>query len=404
MAGCCPDAQAEATADESETILRPSVVIDPATGSRKVVYSAMDATRPFDPAGRVPEEEEPEDIEFDIPEDAYGAATLAIVRDFQEAYRGNDVALNLTTGLFSLALNILNLTLQFLIVGYLQLYVVEPKVHAVQLLYRDYHALVFDAEGNFMPEQWDEFDRQASLCEIAMTTTGFYSVSLFLWWASMMKEFRTTWRLFLNIVHMPSCKRGLEMLRTKASTLDAETKALQSPKVHIVALTVYARFFLYFLVCLPKFIISSSLLWSGSEWLSATNKFEDLIMNAVAMTFVTHVDELLFEVLLPAAYREEVRAINFVVPCRRGPPQQVRNYEMWLGFRRSAMYVAIMLLGIFLYSHVLQDVLPRDVSDLRIHCNKFVEDIQPICSAGLVDRISAILVSGSATRKCYPYR
>eukprot|EP00415_Alexandrium_ostenfeldii_P000981 UN0981 len=284
------------------------------------------------------------------------------------------------------------------------MYVVEPKVHMVQQLYRDYHARVFDASGNFMPDMWDQFDRQQLLCEIAMTTKGFYSTSLFLWWLSMMKEFRTTWRLLLNISHMPSCKAGHEMLRIKAPTCDSGTKELQRPTVHIVGLTVYARYLLYFLVCLPKFIICSCLLWSGSEWLSATNAFEDLIMNAVAMTFVTHIDELLFEVLLPTTYRDEVRAINFVVPCPRGPPKQVRNYEMFMGFRRSGMYVLIILAGIYLYSEVLQDVLPHDVSDLRRHCREFMEEFQPICTSTFLDRAGAILSTGSANQRCYPYR
>jgi len=356
----------------------------------------------YQPMQTADEAEEDEDIEFDIPEDAYGAATLAIVRDFQEAYRGNDVAVNLMTGIFSLSVNTLNLVLQFLIVIYLQSYVVMPKVRQVQLLYHEFHATVFNASGHFNQTKWENFGKQQQLCQIAVTNVGFYFISLFLWWASMMKEIRTTWRLFLNIYHMPSCKCGYEMLRIEVPRHDHSMKQLETNITHIIALTMSARAFLYFLVCLPKFLISIMLLWAGCEWLSATSKFEDLIMNAVAMTFVTHIDELLFEVLLPAKYREEVATINFVVPCRRGPPQKVRNAEMWLGFRRSVFYVAILLLGILFYAEVLEDVLPHNVSDLRAHCAKYIENVEPICKQGL----SGAFLRGSTTAGsgCYPYR
>mmetsp|Transcript_14855 Transcript_14855/g.46533 ORF Transcript_14855/g.46533 Transcript_14855/m.46533 type:complete len:457 (-) Transcript_14855:134-1504(-) len=350
------------------------------------------------------EAEEDEDVEFDIPEDAYGAATLAIVRDFQDAYRAKDVFLNLATGCFALILNVLNLTLQFSVVCYLQVYVVNPKVYQVQALYRDFRAEVFSDSGEFLHDNWENFDRQQELCQVALTNTGFYVTSLFLWWASMMQEFRTTWRLFLNISNMPSCRKGSQMLRIETPKHDHCTKHLETEVVHIIALTVHARYFLYFLVCLPKFLICTCLLWSGSEWLSSTSAFEDLIMNAVAMTFVTHIDELLFEVLLPAKYRQEVAAINFVVPCRKGTPQTVRETEMWYGFRRSAMYVVFMLLGLTLYSQVLQDVLPHDISDLRKHCAKYIDDIQPICRPGVLEKVAARMAGSSASETCYPYR
>jgi len=350
---------------------------------------------------------EPEEAveEFDIPEDAYGAATLVIVRDLQEVAAGRDVCLNLVTTVSSLSLNALNLTLQFLIVGYLDLYVVGPKVNRVQTLYRDYHAEVFDANGQFQEQQWHGFSRQLAICEIAVTNEGFYITSLFLWWTSMMKELRTTWRLFLNISSMPQCSGGSNMLKVFNDKADHFEEAVEVAvsQVHIVALTACARWCLYLFVCLPKFLICIALLWLGSQWLSATNKFEDLIMNAVAMTFVTQIDEMLYDVLLPAKFREEVSATNFVVPEQRRSAQEVRNREIRLGFARSAVYLAIIIGGILLYSQVFQDVLPHNVRDLREHCATFMRNVTPICTETLLHRVTSIVQTDTYTNRCYPY-
>ena len=40
-----------------------------------------------------------------------------------------------------------------------------------------------------------------------------------------------------------------------------------------------------FLVLLPRFGIACYLLWLGCRWLTATNNFADLILNAVALEF-----------------------------------------------------------------------------------------------------------------------
>jgi len=340
--------------------------------------------------------------EVDIPEDAYGAAILAIVRDFQEVYAGIDVWLNLLTGSFVLVVNMVNLFLQFAVVGYLQKMVVEPKVHMVQEAYRHFHSHVFDSQGHFGYDSWHKYERQQEICQIAMTNPGFYVTSLFLWWASMLQEFRTTWRLFFVIRGMPRCERGLDMLGAVQPEGEEDQPPGPAP-VHVVALTTTVRIILWLLVCIPKFIICLALLWSGSEWLSATNAFEDLIMNAVAMTFVTHIDELLYEVLVPIKYREEVSAINFMMPGRCDNAKEARNEEMWKGFRRSAVYVGFILAGIFLYSEIFQDVLPHDVGDLRKHCKEYMTQVSPICTTGFLERIKSIVSRGSIQRKCYPY-
>merc|ERR1712241_1181413 len=87
-------------------------------------------------------------------------------------------------------------------------------------------------------------------------------------------------------------------------------------------------------VVAPKIIISLALMELGMRWLSATTSFEELVMNAVAMTFVTQIDELLYHFALPANYRKQVADINFSHDIT---PEEA-DTESWFGYVRSVFY------------------------------------------------------------------
>merc|ERR1712113_1337589 len=59
------------------------------------------------------------------------------------------------------------------------------------------------------------------------------------------------------------------------------------------------KFFVLVFVLLPKLVIGCLLWWLGARWLAATPDFQDLVLNAIALEFVTDLDELMYEVALP---------------------------------------------------------------------------------------------------------
>merc|ERR1740130_1109111 len=67
----------------------------------------------------------------------------------------------------------------------------------------------------------------------------------------------------------------------------------------IVALTPGARCSLYVLAIIPKLLIAMFLFWIGMRWLTSTDSFGDLIMNALALEFVLNIDELFFNSFFP---------------------------------------------------------------------------------------------------------
>jgi ribonucleotide reductase beta subunit family protein with ferritin-like domain len=76
-------------------------------------------------------------------------------------------------------------------------FVVAPSVHSVQSVYQKYHAEVFDENGKYLSENWEDFEEKADLCGIGI---------LCLWWATMLKEMRKNERLWRNVKSLEATK------------------------------------------------------------------------------------------------------------------------------------------------------------------------------------------------------
>merc|ERR1719183_2195437 len=65
------------------------------------------------------------------------------------------------------------------------------------------------------------------------------------------------------------------------------------------------------LVYLPKILIALILTMTGSLWLLAAESFGDLILNSLALAFVTGVDELLGHAFFPPTFVENLEMLGF---------------------------------------------------------------------------------------------
>ncbi|CAE8627153.1 unnamed protein product [Polarella glacialis] len=311
------------------------------------------------PGARDPPEEELEQQEIDIPEDIYGAAILSIVRDIHVVqsgeWRDEEVQLCLVQATFSLLLLVVNLGMQFSLLFFIYTYVVAPSVHVVQDQYTQFHAQVFDADGIFLPELWSEYDGRESLCILGMSNHQFYSMVIFLWVLLIVREFRTTERLFRDFLLMPTCSNNLGMCEQKGSSC------------RVVALTSTTRAVLVVVIIVPKVVICITLMMLGCQWLTATTSFTDLVMNSIAMEFVTNIDEALYISILPVSHRKLAADINFVVWKKR--TSSLSNE--FRAFQRSAAYLIVSVGFVICYSGFLQNVLPPDLTDLAEQCEVY---------------------------------
>merc|ERR1719401_2196783 len=98
------------------------------------------------------------------------------------------------------------------------------------------------------------------------------------------------------------------MIATTGGGLD-ETEE-DDDEIWIVSLTPFVRWALLLMILVPKLLIGAALMMLGMIWLSATESFGELILNAVALEFVINIDDHLFEALLPKSYREDMLKVQ----------------------------------------------------------------------------------------------
>jgi len=331
--------------------------------------------------------------EKDLDENAYGAAAVALVREVTalsgQIRRKNVQSLTIVRLLSSTGLMAANLVLQFMLLNYIGSYVVEPAVRHVQTLYQDFHTEVFDADGHILADAWGDYAAKDRVCQITMADRWFYYIILFLWALRILDELRKIHRSLDDIWYCKSCASGEDMLEfTEDKSGDGAGVCL------ITHLTGFMRWMLVLLVILPRTFIALRLLVLGCRWLSASASFADMVLNALALVFVTDIDELLYNSILPAALKKQIADTNFFFVEEPQTKQHVDSKE-WVHFRRTLCWLLATFLFLFVYGEYVQSVLPNDLNDLRLHCMEFVTSSQtPICTA---------LSWGGKSEECYPY-
>jgi len=66
----------------------------------------------------------------------------------------------------------------------------------------------------------------------------------------------------------------------------------------------------YGLILIPKFLIACGLAGLGCCWLASSASFGDLILNSLALVFVTDIDEILFNVFLPPRLEDNLSKLK----------------------------------------------------------------------------------------------
>eukprot|EP00419_Tripos_fusus_P022619 CAMPEP_0172701758 /NCGR_PEP_ID=MMETSP1074-20121228/31853_1 /TAXON_ID=2916 /ORGANISM="Ceratium fusus, Strain PA161109" /LENGTH=88 /DNA_ID=CAMNT_0013523349 /DNA_START=1 /DNA_END=263 /DNA_ORIENTATION=+ len=87
----------------------------------------------------------------------------------------------------------------------------------------------------------------------------------------------------------------------------------------------------------------------------------------MAMEFVLHVDELLYEAFLPPSYRRQVEDINFFIQERQPTPEE-EEWREWSTYVKAFCFLLVGFAVVIVWSHFLQGVLPQDISDVKEHC------------------------------------
>merc|ERR1712032_728720 len=111
------------------------------------------------------------------------------------------------------------------------------------------------------------------------------------------------------------------------------------------------------------------------------------------LEFLLHLDQLLYEVFLPEGYRRKVADVNiFLSDASLG--KDAERQEFW-SYLQSAFHVVAGIVVALLYTMFVQDALPADLSDVKVHCAAYMQELPPLCSTWGPE--------GASTSSCYPF-
>jgi len=314
-----------------------------------------------------------------LDQDVYGAAMFTLIFDSYELFSGADhdglsKSVNFMRVTYVLLILLVNYILQGAMLFFIWKFVTLPSVHKVQALYKRYHEEMFE-DGVINDQKFANWAEQDDICAIAFSNFWFMYFILALWWCTMLKDVRLIERLYRSVKGLGHAETVSEMLGTPEEG---------EPHVKVMKLTMTVRALVYICVLVPKLLISSSLLFIGTVWLSATDSYADLILNAVALEFVIAIDELIFEGMLPSSIHDKIEETALFTIDKNITPEQ-KSAEVFSKYMRSIGYFLMVTIGVYLFMTVGQytpriGVFPGYAYDIQ--CPGWIEQQTDwVCSA-----------------------
>merc|ERR1712003_469469 len=134
-------------------------------------------------------------------------------------------------------------------------------------------------------------------------------------------------------------------------------------------------------VVTPKVGIAIFLLYMGLQWLTATETYGGLILNALALQFIVHVDEILYIAFYPQAFKDMVEGSTIEIPAR-DHTREAKQRTQFVNFVVNIISTVLIAFGVFLYFHYFQTVLPNFEYDIHEPCAEFLDGLRTLqCSA-----------------------
>ncbi|CAK8986817.1 Hypothetical protein SCF082_LOCUS710 [Durusdinium trenchii] len=350
------------------------------------------------------EEEVPEvdnKVSVDLPADVYGLAISVATSDLPHLIHGGRATFHVLRLIFGLGCLALNLWLQFMIVNKVTEFIVTRSVHKTQENYIEYHRQVFDSKGNFLHDVWLDWDGpKAELCSMALSKISFTSTIIFLWTIRMLSEVTTCLQLTLDIFKVPlhpgHQSHGLEshdsepMLK-RHTVLNFNYDRNEVESLDVVHIEMPARICLALCVTLPKLAIGVILLWGGCRWFAATESWEDLILNALALEFVISIDELILDAFAPLRMKQTIEKTKLIHVFEDGKPKKTEARIVSTIIWKLSLLILCMVWA-YVYLAYLQQVIPNFPHDINKPCSRWLEEQStPMCEAF------------SNSEVCFPY-
>lgn len=199
-------------------------------------------------------------------------------------------------------------------------------------------------------------DLKGAVCLIPFSQPGYLFIILFIWTLSVIGELRTCLKIGRWLWQVPVVPKIQDMI-TRVGGLDLIVGLPAAMKAAIAALIV-----------LPRFCTSLVLLYLGSRWLTATLDFTEVLINAIALEFVIHMNALFYQQLVSDRSKRENANLKFDMSHKKSAPPTAQ------GFVGTAAWTFAALVWVYSYMNYLQMVIPDYQWDVRGPCKPWVEE------------------------------
>lgn len=233
--------------------------------------------------------------ERELPESIYGAA-IAVTVVMQGRHTKSLTAVTIIVHLY-LALCVL---VQLYIVYNIKAYMMVPAREHLRKIYHEFQN-VTTLEGEFSQSLWEGWaavETKRELCEVPLAAPRFFLTIIFTWTLCVLSDLRETARyawLWLRL-DSEAPERGAYHEENGKMVAESASAVLKARVLGFVLL--------------PKGFIAVCLWYWGANWLLSTTRFQDIVLNAVALAFVVDLDDVFFKVLLPGRVQALTRSVR----------------------------------------------------------------------------------------------
>jgi len=388
----------------------------------------------------------------DLTDDVWGCAIYTTFADLPAIMSCNFTSENLLRFCYISLMSVVNLVLQFGLLYWISIYVMAPSMRTAQNTYFDFHREVFSKDGSFQPSLMLKFPENSELCQFPLFDKWFTIAVLFLWCSQCFLEIRSSQRIFSGLVSLPSLPWGIShtlMIHEGLHETDSHTNlakielalasvgekatgevaqlcgavlqmyelvsdkyTVEQSQRFLVCLTPVTRIGIFCLVLVPRMVVILALMLMGCVWLTATDRFDSLILNALALEFVVHVDNLLFSMFFPVSLHAQVENLKVAIPGEGDGQQRMATMQSGLdlshsgqssdkgGYYRSFFYL-VLVSTFVIFFQAFQPVIPGFSQDLDEACAPFVSTWSTP-RFGL-DSMAEIFECIMGEETCFPY-
>jgi len=364
-------------------------------------------------------DEEVEHRPYDeLEEDTYRLAIVLLVRDGQFLAKGQGASMLRATRIIGhVGLLLVTIVIQIVLLQQIKWLVTPQAVTTIRSAYDEYELKMCGGVENhttltvngkhrckpqyFQPDVFMGLDDElkADVCNIPFSQLRFFKLVLLIWSLTCIGQIKMCIESFVTlIVATPTCESMAtavlpleeaeeqrvsrqtsrmshqtstgsvpEKTQHEAAPFTAE-KEEAGPERVIQALTLPMKAIIFFTVLLPWFMITCNLLAQGSRWLTATNDFGELILNAVGLEFVLLLKDLVYQTIVAERNKRELRNTRVHPMVKKEPA----GYLVFMG---GFIWGAVAVLWVYVYIFHLQTVLPEYKWDVHASCTRWLKSL-----------------------------